>query len=110
MNEQLVNQWASALRSGEYKQVFGTLKGLTNDGQVGYCCLGVLQSLRGEEPELCVIDEETTFLYEGPETVYKSIKELLGSNITDKLITMNDEEYCFPAIAYIIEEEFDVNT
>lgn len=37
MKKELRDKWVAALRSGEYKQVVGSLK--TNDG---YCCLGVL--------------------------------------------------------------------
>ncbi|HEV2376204.1 MAG TPA: hypothetical protein VGS19_29045 [Streptosporangiaceae bacterium] len=38
-------QWCAALRSGEYKQTKGTLRGETPEGDEGYCCLGVLTDL-----------------------------------------------------------------
>lgn len=34
--------WLTALRSGEYEQAKGTLRGKVADEKEGYCCLGVL--------------------------------------------------------------------
>lgn len=45
MKETIKNRWVKALKSGKYKQVKGTLKGVRPDGEVGYCCLGVLCDL-----------------------------------------------------------------
>jgi hypothetical protein len=42
MDEKLKAKWVKALRSGKYKQAHDTLKGETNDRDIGYCCLGVL--------------------------------------------------------------------
>lgn len=42
MDPTLKAEWLTALRSGEYKQVEGYLKREREDGEVGYCCLGVL--------------------------------------------------------------------
>ena len=41
--------WLITLESGNYHQVDGFLKGFTEDGELGYCCLGVY----------CDIDEDT---------------------------------------------------
>ena len=45
MKKEIADMWCDALRSGEYKQVKGTLCGIRKDGEVGYCCLGVLTDL-----------------------------------------------------------------
>lgn len=42
MDQELKKQWVDALRSGKYSQCTGTL----TDGE-GYCCLGVLATIRG---------------------------------------------------------------
>jgi hypothetical protein len=45
MKENIAKMWVKALRSGEYKQVKNTLCGVRKDGDVGFCCLGVLTDL-----------------------------------------------------------------
>ena len=40
MPKKLLAKWLKALRSGEYKQAYGTLY---NPKSCGFCCLGVLQ-------------------------------------------------------------------
>lgn len=49
MKKEIADMWCDALRSGEYKQVKGTLCGIRKDGEVGYCCLGVLTDLYMKE-------------------------------------------------------------
>ena len=44
MKLDIADKWIAALRSGEYKQAVGALY----DGE-GYCCLGVLCKVLGEE-------------------------------------------------------------
>ena len=44
MNIEIADKWVAALRSGEYKQATGAL--YTGNG---YCCLGVLCKVLGEE-------------------------------------------------------------
>ena len=41
MNQEIKKLWLEALRSGEYKQVKGTLRRMEND-EPSHCCLGVL--------------------------------------------------------------------
>jgi hypothetical protein len=56
MTPEMKGKWIDALRSGKYKQTVGGLK----DAE-GYCCLGVLASINGHEPNidgLCDIGEE----------------------------------------------------
>lgn len=45
MNKDAKALWLTALRSGEYEQSSGALKGVNEDGKVGYCCLGVLTDI-----------------------------------------------------------------
>lgn len=43
MKREIKAEWLKALRSGEYEQIAGILKGRdAKTGKVGYCCLGVL--------------------------------------------------------------------
>lgn len=42
-----MQQWIEALRGGDFKQVTGSLCGDTEvPGELGYCCLGVAESIR----------------------------------------------------------------
>lgn len=45
-------KWVQALRSGEYKQGIGALKGLNKDGEQTYCCLGVACDIYAKETGL----------------------------------------------------------
>ena len=105
--QQMKTEWLEALRSGKYPQVQGTLKGLTEDGEEGYCCLGVFCSVvLGEEPELCVEDEDSV-LYEGPSETYIKLTNIIGG-VEGKGIDMNDNGEDFSTIADMIEEEWEV--
>lgn len=44
MSKENIRKWVDALRSGEYKQTTGRLR-----GDVGFCCLGVACDLYGKE-------------------------------------------------------------
>lgn len=48
MNQEYKLRWIYALRSGNYKQGFGALVEEQEGDSVGYCCLGVLNSLLPE--------------------------------------------------------------
>lgn len=43
--KQVYTKWLAALRSGKYKQMQEKLRGQTDSGAVGFCCLGVLCDL-----------------------------------------------------------------
>lgn len=66
MPRKLKEDWVAALRSGEYKQIPGSLCGPA-DGEVGtemgYCCLGVLEKVAGVEIDSTTYAEGTT-IYE----------------------------------------------
>lgn len=51
MDRELRDRWVAALRSGEYKQICGTLRSdfAFPNGEPGFCCLGVLREI---EPRL----------------------------------------------------------
>jgi len=105
--QQMKTEWLEALRSGKYPQVQRALKGITGDGEEGYCCLGVFCSVvLGEEPELCVVDEYSGFV-EGPEETYSKISVILG-DVATMGIKMNDRDYTFSTIADMIEEMWEV--
>ena len=75
-------QWVAALRSGEYQQTTEALSQVDDDGNWGYCCLGVLCELANldgavgdivianplTKPAYKVYDNAYTVL---PSTVYK---------------------------------------
>jgi len=105
--QQMKTEWLEALRSGKYPQVQGTLKGITGDGEEGYCCLGVFCSVvLGEEPELCVEDGDLE-IYEGPSETYIKLTNIIGG-VEGKGIDMNDNGEDFSTIADMIEEEWEV--
>lgn len=98
MTPEMKTKWVEALRSGKYKQTTGLLK----DAE-GYCCLGVLASINGHEP-----DEEGLIpgMWVDPEG-------LLPMPIADQIgighgwmsyySGMNDSNYSFEKIAADIE-------
>jgi len=101
-------QWVSALRSGDYKQIRGTLKGEHPEGGTGYCCLGVLSEIMGYEVEKQGIIEGSLSEYssEGPSDIYDDFRNIIGSDRVDALVHYNDEtDLDFKEIADYIEKE-----
>jgi hypothetical protein len=45
MKAGMKRKWITALRSGEYEQGAGNLKAKDDEGNVSFCCLGVLRDL-----------------------------------------------------------------
>ena len=106
--QQMKTEWLEALRSGKYEQVQGTLKGITEDGEEGYCCLGVFCSVvLEEEPEVCVRDRWGG-LDDGPSATYRHLNDLIGGFTTETGIEMNDKGKPFSTIADMIEEGWEV--
>lgn len=76
MDQSVKARWVAALRSGEYKQ---SSKRVLNDGQGGFCCLGVLCDLYAKEtgaawewtptPDSMRLRIETTNSYYPPDVV-----------------------------------------
>ena len=112
MNEQVKENWLSALRSGDYKQT--QLKLHTDDG---FCCLGVLCDLYGKEHnvEWDLVEDEDHSYYEFQDKeshLPSSVMEWAGvegqnpdiDNGTETLATLNDTGCTFEEIADIIQE------
>lgn len=108
MNTEWKEKWISALRSGNYRQIRGSLR-----GRGGFCCLGVLCDLTKE-----VLDTNWTprnsFL--GSYSLLpKGVIKLVGLNYADPMISkngkpmtlaqINDFGMSFKDIANIIEEQ-----
>ena len=103
MRKDIVN-WIADLRSGKRKQCQGTLH---NASTGGFCCLGVYAVVAGiSTPEKMgrVIDTDTDFIHEGPEAVYRKIRDELDEYVVERGISMNDSGESFSLIADMIEE------
>ena len=101
MDNSIKQRWVEALRSGNYKQVKYRLKGYTEGGDVGYCCLGVFCSIMGKEPEsLGEYDGYVNF------SLYNFCNENIPAQVSDKGISMNDCSKSFTEIADMIEKEW----
>ena len=101
-------EWVEALRSGNYKQTKGTLKGKLPEGGVGYCCLGVLAEIMGYEleVELYIEDGEYVLYYgEGPKHIYEKFEYDMEGVFVDVLTNHNDKGVSFKEISDIIEKE-----
>jgi hypothetical protein len=106
--QEIKTKWLEALRSGKYRQVQGTLKGITEDGQEGYCCLGVLLSIQGIEPPVCVAEEKSlNGIDEGPKDLYDRTAEIIGACVQEIGIDMNDSGNTFREIADAIEKRWN---
>ncbi len=105
-------KWVKALRSGEYKQIKGTLQ-----NKNGYCCLGVACDLYEKETgrklsrnkkgffTLRVLDN--TFYPVRKWLNLKTPEGLYGNNQEQCLTIQNDHGYSFEKIANIIEKNKD---
>jgi hypothetical protein len=111
--EEFKRKWIDALRSGEYKQGFGTLCETIN-GKSFYCCLGVAGVVAGLNPS----DMHNKAEFGGAKFVYglmppPGFPEVLISDLnktlTSRLINMNDgnaelKSHSFSEIADYIEQ------
>lgn len=79
-------EFISVLRSGQYKQHFGTM----TDGQGAYCAMGVLHAMNGDE---------------GAEDI--SLSLLISSVLFSKIAEMNDSGVSFAGIADFLETVHD---
>lgn len=115
--------WVNALRSGEYKQTTEQL----NDGDGGFCCLGVLCDLYEKETgNTFTKNEDGVYTYGeirelglALEYDYDAVKKWAGLKSvngefreTDDdentcLAELNDDGYSFFDIANVIEKEAD---
>ena len=119
---EVYKEWVEALRSGNYIQGIEYLK-QKSDGEIYYCCLGVLCEIEKERFDLQ--EKEGDFAFEFNETdsvLPKKVSKLLGwykgtdknldttGKIRDRQFTdlaeANDNGQIFESIADIIEEQF----
>lgn len=122
MPRELKEKWIEALRSGKYKQGYGVLK---TKGE--YCCLGVLQELRGVEEKIVgdgvstfngfstVLDEKTcrdlNCLNIGFDIPQECIKECTPYWAEDRHVSIanvNDLGVPFSKIADLVEKYVEV--
>jgi len=121
MKPEIKEKWLAALRSGDYKQGRGALKRILN-GEVVYCCLGVLSDLYAKETGVAWVGEggssSTSFCLKIPHTNYKNygipakavqewsgLFEAEGYGGTKGVIALNDMGFAdFHAIADEIEK------
>jgi hypothetical protein len=116
---ELRKQWVEALRSGEYRQGYGTLRNVNNE----YCCLGVLCDIVAkDQPEKFGWKHEMkgdgflVFYERGnpfdtgravPIPAVMTMAGLISSNGTlscgDTLTAMNDDGMSFEELARFIE-------
>lgn len=114
--DQKFKKWMEALRSGEYKQVQGTLMGETPDGEIGYCCLGVYNDLfKVGEMQVEVVNDFDGILQEGPSITYAEIHKDFGEGFCDigvvaVGIEMNDAGNSFLEIADELEKLWESKT
>lgn len=57
MDERIKEEWIRRLESGNYKQGEGYLKRRGSDGEVRYCCLGVLMEMAAEEGVITSVED-----------------------------------------------------
>lgn len=107
MDAQLKSKWIEALRSGNYRQADGVLRGSWGGGKFEYCCLGVLCVVAGAAwkngaPEL----DEVIWQNTDEELLNNDARALVGlSEETEgTLASMNDSGTTFPEIADYIEK------
>lgn len=119
MNSEVKALWLAALESGEYKQCKGALKGKDENGQWGYCCLGVLDDIYAKQTGKGKWKDEGTIAEfddgEGndnivPRTGYPTtrIYEWAGLSHEDgaNLADINDTSEDFSKVIEVIKEKY----
>jgi hypothetical protein len=110
-----IKTWIKALRSGEYKQCQGTLKGELVDGSTGFCCLGVYNEVVLKLPLFTqpllknaygVSVSSAQPCADGPGLVYSKIRKRVNEAVVDEGIKMNDNGEPFKEIADMIEKHY----
>ena len=137
MRKEVMVKWIKALRSGKFKQGFGTLKQFNNKGQAQHCCLGVLCELYNQQMKKnkkktlseTTWDNDSDFSHgyvkfgnkkeDLPKEVkdWAGIKNSLGKFKTNEVDEYGDNEECladlndtgrkFKTIANIIEKNYE---
>ena len=113
VDKELKIRWLEALRSGEYQQGTGRLRGTDSEGQSKFCCLGVLADLMGADWSddsdpctLCYLDGKEVTSWGGVLEAGRPAEGLggVGYSMRCTLATMNDTGETFEEIADYIED------
>jgi hypothetical protein len=122
VNKKIADQWVADLRSGDFLQGTGALRGPNPEtGQPGYCCLGVLAYRAIERGGLPAVLMEAKILHtevcrwagmtqDGDPHVPVHVPLVgIDAPISDfrKLSTMNDAGTSFAVIANLIEQNWE---
>lgn len=114
--EEIKTKWLHELRNGGHEQVQGTLKGIKPDGNLRYCCLGVLEEkvLGNQIAAVKLMDSDYIDLspeYVGLLSTYDRLKEdVIGDQeLVYELIEKNDEGWTFAEIADYIERNWNTD-
>lgn len=106
-------KWLEELRSDKHTQIKTTLKGKTEEGAVGYCCLGVLyEKVLGQELETLTLKEkvmDSLYPNEGPLEAYNKINEIIGLDASHYLSDKNDKGATFKELADLIDDKWDTD-
>jgi len=107
MTDKEFDQWVAALRSGKYQQIQETLMGVSEFGETGYCCLGVLNNLFHLGPMEVESPNENGLTFEGHDITYNHIiKFTQDFKISEIAIEMNEGGESFSEIANALEEYY----
>ena len=107
MTDKEFDQWMAALRSGKYQQIQETLMGVSEFGETGYCCLGVLNNLFYLGPMEVESPNENGLTFEGHDITYNHIiKFTQDPKISRIAMEMNDKGKSFSEIADALEEYY----
>lgn len=92
----------NSLRYGSFKKINEEMASVQNNGEYGYCVLGLVG-------HLCGVPDEALRKYAGPfelEKKYRDLypKELLNSKLAEKLVSLNDGGYGKKRLADWIEK------
>lgn len=115
MDKKIKQKWINALRSGEYRQGKFCLSKKDEDGNMKYCCLGVLTHLiNPNHPDLKIKCEDGRQKSYGA-LLPSDIMEVAGlssndpkvkkNNCNTSLAGLNDDKSSFEEIADVIEEQ-----
>ena len=132
MKNNIMKKWVKALRSGKYKQGFGTLKQYNSNGKPKHCCLGVLCELYNNDMKnskkktlnTTIVNGNNDFTYghtrfdNVPDGLPEKVKEWSGINssygkfygeedLPASLADLNDNGKRFKTIADIIEKHYE---
>lgn len=99
LTESFIEEWTEALRSGDYRQISGSLCKLNGEPQ--YCCLGVAAVIRGYSNDIL---EENNYLKGGINGSLVRLPRTMWKNtVNDFFAGLNDKGLDFEQIADVIE-------